>query len=326
DYSVPLHVGALFVLLIASALGCAIPHAANVIYKMRGRKELRFILKHFGSGILLSTAFIHLLFHSFVWFSNSCVGELKYEAASAAIAMAAVYVCFLLDFIALRSVRQRVMQARQTLLARSGPQGGAGTGSEDDEKLGHREEALSRDDASEQLDREEFRLNKWSIVSLEAGIVFHSIIIGVTLGASSGEGWVPLLIAITFHQFCEALGLASRIAFVLERAHAEVSHRMLKIVLHSVFILSTSFGIAIGIGVRKSFNGNDRDTLLTIGVLDSVSAGILLYSSLTQILPKDWLESREMLTCGWGRIAAGLGSFTAGLFIMVSLRGAWRET
>lgn len=35
---------------------------------------------------------------------------------------------------------------------------------------------------------------------LEAGIIFHSIMIGVSLGASGGSQWRPLFIAIVFHQ------------------------------------------------------------------------------------------------------------------------------
>lgn len=323
EYNLPLHIGAIFILLAASILGSLLPHVANMFQRRGGNgsanspllvagKELRFILRHFGSGILLSTAFIHLLFHAFVYFNNSCIGTLQYEAASAAIAMAAVYVAFLLDFIGLRSVRRRVWQARQALLLRNRPD----ISSEDDKSPGTPDE-VSNDSASALLDREEFKLNKWSIVSLEAGIIFHSVIIGVTLGAASGEGWVPLLIAIVFHQFCEALGLASRIAFVLERTR-EHSHKFLKFAMHTCFILSTSLGIAIGVGVRSSFNGNDQRTLLTIGILDSISAGILLYSSLTQILTKDFLESGEMLTCGWARCFAAIFSFTIGLLVMVS--------
>lgn len=35
---------------------------------------------------------------------------------------------------------------------------------------------------------------------LEAGIIFHSIMIGVSLGASGGSQWKPLFIAVVFHQ------------------------------------------------------------------------------------------------------------------------------
>lgn len=43
-----------------------------------------FLLQHFGGGIILSTAFVHLLSHAFVYFTNSCIGTLQFEATSPA--------------------------------------------------------------------------------------------------------------------------------------------------------------------------------------------------------------------------------------------------
>ena len=52
----------------------------------------------------------------------------------------------------------------------------------------------------------------FDVFILEAGIVFHSIMIGVSLGASGGDQWIPVFIAIVFHQLFEGLALGSRIA------------------------------------------------------------------------------------------------------------------
>ena len=51
----------------------------------------------------------------------------------------------------------------------------------------------------------------FDVLILEAGIIFHSIMIGVSLGASGGDQWIPLFIAIVFHQLFEGLALGSRI-------------------------------------------------------------------------------------------------------------------
>jgi hypothetical protein len=40
--------------------------------------------------------------------------------------------------------------------------------------------------------------------------------------------------------------------------------------------LITPIGIAIGIGVHESYNVNGKAALLSIGILDAISAGILL--------------------------------------------------
>jgi zinc transporter 1/2/3 len=50
---------------------------------------------------------------------------------------------------------------------------------------------------------------------LELGIVVHSIIIGISLGASgSPETIKPLMAALSFHQFFEGLGLGGCITQV----------------------------------------------------------------------------------------------------------------
>lgn len=46
-------------------------------------------------------------------------------------------------------------------------------------------------------------------VLLEVGVVLHSVIIGITLGVSGGAEFVPLLIAISVHQFFEAIAISA---------------------------------------------------------------------------------------------------------------------
>lgn len=51
---------------------------------------------------------------------------------------------------------------------------------------------------------------------LELGIVVHSVIIGISLGASGSIKTIkPLLAALTFHQFFEGMGLGGCISQVL---------------------------------------------------------------------------------------------------------------
>lgn len=65
-------------------------------------------------------------------------------------------------------------------------------------------------------------------------------------------------------------------------------------------------------------NGNDRDTLLAIGILNSISAGILIYSALVQIISGDFIHNRGMLHASFSRAIAALTSFTIGALVMVS--------
>ena len=50
---------------------------------------------------------------------------------------------------------------------------------------------------------------------LELGIVVHSVIIGIALGASQSPSTIkPLIAALTFHQFFEGIGLGGCISQV----------------------------------------------------------------------------------------------------------------
>lgn len=62
---------------------------------------------------------------------------------------------------------------------------------------------------------------------LELGIVVHSVIIGISLGASEDPDTIkPLLAALSFHQFFEGMGLGGCISQV-----ATICYRFLLISL-----------------------------------------------------------------------------------------------
>ncbi|KAJ1721766.1 hypothetical protein LPJ53_003753 [Coemansia erecta] len=152
---------------------------------------------------------------------------------------------------------------------------------------------------------------------LELGICLHSVIIGLTLSVTTGTDFKTLLVAICFHQFCEGLALGSRIAqmqykrlgFVRAAANA------------AAFMLVTPLGMAIGIGVRHSYQPNSPGALITMGVLDSLSAGILIYTGLVNLLAEEFgsLEFRN-----FGRLlkAACFAACFVGAGIM-ALIGKW---
>ncbi|KAI8818679.1 Zinc/iron permease [Fimicolochytrium jonesii] len=112
---------------------------------------------------------------------------------------------------------------------------------------------------------------------LELGIASHSIIIGLTLGAAREE-FHSLLIALCFHQFFEGLALST---VVLD---AELKKRTLAIGMVIFYCFTTPIGIALGIALNSSYNENATRALISTGVLDALSAGILLYDGLANII------------------------------------------
>ena len=74
-----------------------------------------------------------------------------------------------------------------------------------------------------------------------------------------------------------------------------------------------------GIAVRTTVNFDSRSTLLVVGTFDAISAGILLYGGIAQILVGDWLANSGgggMRKASLKRVAVGGASLTAGLIAM----------
>lgn len=95
-----------------------------------------------------------------------------------------------------------------------------------------------------------------------------------------------------------------------------------KIMLAAAFALVTPVGMAIGIGVLQNFNGNDPSTIIAIGTLDALSAGILVWVGVVEMWAHDWMLGGEMTTAGPVRTALGLVALVAGMALM-SLLGKW---
>lgn len=59
-YDLPLHVGAVFIVLAASILGCGFPVVAKKVKWLRIPPKVFFFCKHFGTGVLIATALVHV--------------------------------------------------------------------------------------------------------------------------------------------------------------------------------------------------------------------------------------------------------------------------
>lgn len=87
------------------------------------------------------------------------------------------------------------------------------------------------------------------------------------------------------------------------------------------FALITPLGMAIGIGVLDRFNGNDPSTLVAIGTLDALSAGILAWLGIVEMLARDWFHG-PLHNSSPLRTIVAMVSLLAGLILM-SLLGKW---
>ncbi|KAG6137734.1 hypothetical protein E4U28_004446 [Claviceps purpurea] len=135
---------------------------------------------------------------------------------------------------------------------------------------------------------EEIRRQLLQCLLLEAGILFHSVFIGMALSVATGPAFVVFLVAISFHQSFEGLALGSRIAAV---PFPRKSIRPWLMVL--AYGLTTPLGQAIGLIVHKMYDPASMGGLLVVGFMNAISAGLLLYAGLVQLLAEDFLSEKS---------------------------------
>lgn len=77
------------------------------------------------------------------------------------------------------------------------------------------------------------------------------------------------------------------------------------------FSVTTPFGIALGIGLSKVYSDTSPTALIVEGILNAISAGLLNYMALVELLANDFmgakLQSRIKLQL-WSYIAVLLGA------------------
>lgn len=169
-----------------------------------------------------------------------------------------------------------------------------------------------------------------------------STVIGITLVVAGDSFFITLSIVIIFHQLFEGIALGTRIASLgygqsplalghshshtptpsVERTGVSTVPLWKKLVLASGFAFITPIGMAIGIGVLNIFNGNDPATLIAIGTLDALSAGILVWVGLVEMWAQDWMMGGELSDAGPVTTTLALLGLICGMVLM-SLLGKW---
>jgi zinc transporter 1/2/3 len=152
---------------------------------------------------------------------------------------------------------------------------------------------------------------------LEAGILFHSIFIGMAVSVATGPPFVVFLVAIAFHQSFEGLALGSRIAAINFPRH---SLRPWIMVL--AYGTTTPIGQAIGLFVHKLYDPQSAAGLLMVGFMNGISSGLLLFAGLVQLLAEDFLSDKSYVVLKGQRRVEAFSAVIAGASLM-ALVGAW---
>jgi zinc transporter 1/2/3 len=122
------------------------------------------------------------------------------------------------------------------------------------------------------------------LLLLESSIILHSLLIGLSLSVAGPE--FPTLYAVlVFHQTFEGLGLGTRLAEIPWPSQKQYTPYMLGV----AYALSTPLAITVGLCVRGSYSPGSQEVLVVSGVFDSVSAGVLIYSGLVEVMAREFL-------------------------------------
>ncbi|KAA6406387.1 MAG: hypothetical protein FRX48_09828 [Lasallia pustulata] len=381
-YNTSLHVGALVLILVLSTAACSFPIIVRRFPKIPVPHHILFLSRHFGTGVLIATAFVHLLPTAFVSLTDPCLPYFwnqGYPAMAGLIAMTSVLVVVGVEmFFAtsgaghMHSEYETVPQEqshtrtgnghirlsappsrplKQTKLAANGrhcsmalalaegssehlpkptPRTSTPTSPPPRRRLRPppaqpppsapaplarlRSLPLPRHPPLPHASHQKLLLQ---CLLLEAGILFHSVFIGLALSVSTGPPFLVLLVAISFHQTFEGLALGSRIAAI--RAFPRASPKPWLMAL--AYGTTTPVGQAVGLAVHNLYDPAGRAGLLMVGVMNAVSSGLLLFAGLVELLAEDFLSeaSYESLRGGGGSRLGGGG----GGGLLMALVGAW---
>ncbi|OJJ39925.1 hypothetical protein ASPWEDRAFT_129703 [Aspergillus wentii DTO 134E9] len=248
--------------------------------------------RYFGTGVIVATAFIHLLDPAYSKIGpETCVGVSGYwdeYSWCAAIVLASIVFIFLLDlaaevYVELKYGMHKDENATDNFLAHQdhldiGPVPEDGR-IRHDKPSEHTSEKVDDDSVAERS----FRQQIAAFLILEFGIIFHSVIIGLNLGVTGSE-FATLYPVLVFHQSFEGLGLGARLSAI-----PFGRHKWLPWILCLAYGLTTPISIAIGLGVRTTYNPDSKAAMIVQGVLNAISAGVLIYSGLVELLARDFL-------------------------------------
>ncbi|KAL2853975.1 Zinc/iron permease [Aspergillus pseudodeflectus] len=321
--ALPLRISSIFVILLGSLAGILFPLLARppptstyslptsspkrlfskTRFKIHIPQPLLFASKHFGSGILLATAFIHLLAPASEALRNPCLTGVitEYPWVEGIVLMTVVGTFFVEILVDVFAVHGNGYGPTETV-------------EEDDSNTNLNSGFLSTSQtiirttntASSTPSNSHTRTHSWNnwkppltrLLILESSIILHSLLIGLSLSVAGAE--FPTLYAVlVFHQTFEGLAHKTSTPYMLGVAYA----------------LSTPLAIAVGLCVRGSYSPGSQGVLIVSGVFDSVSAGVLIYSGLVEVLAREFLVQPGL--GGEGRRKDVRGVFAAFFWLCV---------
>ncbi|VAH02871.1 unnamed protein product [Triticum turgidum subsp. durum] len=321
-----LKTGSLLAILIASAVGVCLPVALTRAFRGRdGYARGLLLVKCYAAGVILSTSLVHVLPDAYAALADCAVASRRpwrdFPFAGL-LCLVGALLALLVDLSASSHLEAHGHQQPQQqedqpyapipttkkapafeLTGEMSPRKRAFLDESDRDDPAPRADENGgdpdRDDVAlfgpkkgARLPRSDEARKKQKMVSkvLEIGIVFHSVIIGVTLGMSQDVCAIrPLVVALSFHQVFEGMGLGGCIAQA-GFGMATVGYMCI------MFSVTTPLGILLGMAVfhMTGYDDSSPNALIIEGLLGSLSAGILVYMALVDLISLDFFHNKMM--------------------------------
>ncbi|KAL0905957.1 hypothetical protein M5K25_024410 [Dendrobium thyrsiflorum] len=333
-------------ILVAGVGGVAIPLVGRKRRILRTDGSLFVLAKAFAAGVILATGFVHMLHDAQTALTDPCLPESPWQRFpfSGFFAMLAALGTLVVDFASTqmyeRKHREEQMGLKAAASAAAAAAAAAATSSDSivaaapefDEEVGDGEDPMhivgihahaeshrhshSHPHGHVHAHDDEGQVSshvRHVVVSqiLELGIVSHSVIIGLSLGVSQSPCTIrPLIAALSFHQFFEGFALGGCISQAQFKNSAAAA-------MASFFAITTPAGVGVGTALARQYNYRSPRALVVEGLLDSVSAGILIYMALVDLIAADFLSRR--MSCNFRMQVASYVALFLGAASMSSL-------
>ncbi|CAH2078507.1 unnamed protein product [Thlaspi arvense] len=282
--ALPLKIVAIAAILTTSLIGVMAPLFSRHISFLRPEGNGFMIVKCFSSGIILGTGFMHVLPDSFEMLSSNCLSDDPWHKFPFAgfVAMLSGLVTLAIDSIttSLYTGKNVVGPVPDEYVFDQEKSTARIVGH--NHSHGHGVVLATKDDGSS--DPQLLRYRVIAMV-LELGILFHSVVIGLSLGATNDACTIKgLIIALCFHHLFEGMGLGG---CILQADFANVK----KFLMAFLFAGTTPCGIFFGIALSSIYRDNSPTALITTGLLNACSAGMLIYMALVDLLATEFMGS-----------------------------------
>lgn len=285
ENSQPLRIAAVFIVLAAGLLGGMPALFIPVMRQLRSTPAL--LLRALSAGIIVSLALVHIIPEAIASLDQV---EPDYPVGSCCV-LAGVLVLLVLE-----TASHTFFETHSSLGPSLHTQGHLTLEPPPTEGQHDTVKRPSMSDSTPKSGRNVTPRLKVIATVMELGCIFHSVLIGVTVGVTTEYKEVTsLLIALCFHQLLEGVALGSMVA-------AAGFHVWKGLLMVLGYALTAPMGIGIGIGVAHMYNEDDTATAAVQGVLNGVSGGMLLYISLVQIIANDF-NSSHCSTSGYVKLA-----------------------